>query len=107
MFVQAQNHGTSPEAYLDAFPLARVKEIHLGGHDEQSDETGAPLLIDAHGSPVADPVWSLYRPASSTRTGPLPTLIEWDNDVPDFAMLADEAAAAGRILARAAKRKAA
>ncbi len=60
VFVQAQNHGTSPEAYLDAFPLARVKEIHLGGHDEQSDETGAPLLIDAHGSPVADPVWSLF-----------------------------------------------
>ncbi len=61
VFVQAKNHGTSAEAYLDAFPLARVKEIHLGGHDEQSDETGAPLLIDAHGSPVADPVWSLYR----------------------------------------------
>ena len=61
VFVQAKNHGTSPETYLDAFPLARVKEIHLGGHDEQSDETGAPLLIDAHGSPVADPVWSLYR----------------------------------------------
>ena len=58
---QAKNHGTSPEAYLDAFPLDRVKEIHLGGHDEQSDETGAPLLIDAHGSPVADPVWPLYR----------------------------------------------
>lgn len=106
VFVQAQNHGTSPERYLDAFPLARVKEIHLGGHDEQSDEIGAPLLIDAHGSPVADPVWSLYARVIEA-AGPLPTLIEWDNDVPDFATLADEAAAAGRVLARAAKRKAA
>ena len=106
VFVQARNHGTSPEAYLDSFPLARVKEIHLGGHDEQSDETGAPLLIDAHGSPVADPVWSLFSRVIDA-AGPLPTLIEWDNDVPDFATLADEAAAAGRILARAEKRKAA
>ena len=106
VFVQARNHGTSPEAYLDSFPLARVKEIHLGGHDEQSDETGAPLLIDVHGSPVADPVWSLFSRVIDA-AGPLPTLIEWDNDVPDFATLADEAAAAGRILARAEKRKAA
>jgi uncharacterized protein (UPF0276 family) len=106
VFVQAKNHGTRPEDYLDAFPLVRVKEIHLGGHDAQSDETGAPLLIDAHGSRVADPVWQLYRRVIAA-AGPLPTLIEWDNDVPDFMTLADEAAAAGRILTRAAKRKAA
>jgi uncharacterized protein (UPF0276 family) len=106
VFVQARNHGTSAESYLDAFPLARVKEIHLGGHDEQSDDTGAPLLIDAHGSPVADPVWSLYQRVIAA-AGPLPTLIEWDNDVPDFVTLSDEAAAAGRILARAVKHKAA
>lgn len=106
VFVQARNHGTSPQTYLDSFPLERVKEIHLGGHDEQSDETGAPLLIDAHGSPVADPVWLLFGRVIDA-TGPLPTLIEWDNDVPDFATLADEAAVAGRILGRAAKRKAA
>jgi uncharacterized protein (UPF0276 family) len=106
VFVQAKNHGTGAEAYLDAFPLARVKEIHLGGHDEQSDDIGAPLLIDAHGAPVADPVWALFSKVIEA-AGPLPTLIEWDNDVPDFATLADEAAAAGRILSRAAKRKAA
>jgi uncharacterized protein (UPF0276 family) len=63
-------------------------------------------LIDAHGSPVTDPVWQLYSRVIAA-AGPLPTLIEWDNDVPDFAALADEAAAAGRILARAARRKAA
>jgi uncharacterized protein (UPF0276 family) len=106
VFVQAKNHGTSAEAYLAAFPLARVKEIHLGGHDEQTDDAGAPLLIDAHGAPVADPVWQLYANIIAA-AGPLPTLIEWDNDVPDFATLADEAAAAGRILTRAARAKAA
>ena len=106
VFVQAVNHATSPERYLDAFPLDRVKEIHLGGHERQCDETGAPLLIDAHGSPVADPVWTLYARVIET-TDALPTLIEWDNDVPEFATLAGEAAAASRILERAARRKAA
>jgi len=106
VFVQAVNHGTSPEAYLDAFPLSRVKEIHLGGHDAQEDETGAPLLIDAHGAPVADPVWALYERVIA-RTGTLPTLIEWDNDVPDWPVLAAQAHAAGAILARYGKREAA
>jgi uncharacterized protein (UPF0276 family) len=106
VFVQATNHGTSAEAYLAAFPLARVKEIHLGGHDAQCDETGAKLLIDAHGAPVADPVWSLYESVIA-HTGPLPTLIEWDNDVPDWPVLAAEARAAGAILSGVSKRKAA
>jgi uncharacterized protein (UPF0276 family) len=106
VFVQATNHGTSPQDYLANFPLYRVKEIHLGGHDAQSDETGAPLLIDAHGAPVADPVWALYESVIA-RTGPLPTLIEWDNDVPDWPILAAEARAAGTILARHATREAA
>lgn len=106
VFVQAKNHGTSAENYLSAFPLARVKEIHLGGHDEQSDETGAPLLIDSHGAPVADSVWSLYESVIA-RTGPLPTLIEWDNDVPAWPALAAEARAAKTILDRAARQKAA
>ena len=88
------------------FPLSRVKEIHLGGHDAQTDETGAPLLIDAHGAAVADPVWALYESVIA-HTGPLPTLIEWDTDVPDWPVLAAEARAAGAILANTAKRKAA
>jgi uncharacterized protein (UPF0276 family) len=106
VFVQAKNHGTSAEAYLTDFPLTRVKEIHLGGHDARQDETGAPLLIDAHGTAVADPVWELYDSVIA-RTGPLPTLIEWDNDVPEWTMLAAEARAAGAVLARHATRKAA
>jgi hypothetical protein len=106
VFVSAKNHGTDPFAYLAAFPLACVKEIHLGGHYEQTDDAGAPLLIDAHGSPVADPVWALYESAIA-RTGPLATLIEWDNDVPAWPQLAAEARAAWAILDRAAAAKAA
>ncbi|CAL8970492.1 hypothetical protein RHODGE_RHODGE_03625 [Rhodoplanes serenus] len=97
VFVSALNHGTDPRAYLAAFPLARVKEIHLGGHAETTDDTGAPLLIDAHGTPVADPVWTLYA-ETIARTGPLPTLIEWDNDVPAWPVLAAEAARARAVL---------
>jgi uncharacterized protein (UPF0276 family) len=106
VFVQATNHGTSPDDYLASFPLHRVKEIHLGGHDAQSDDTGAPLLIDSHGAPVADPVWALYERVIA-KTGPLPTLIEWDNDVPAWPVLAAEARAAKAILDRAARQRAA
>jgi len=102
VFVSSRNHGADPDAYLAAFPLDLVRQIHLGGHDVQTDDTGAPLLIDAHGSPVADPVWALYE-RTIARTGPLPTLIEWDNDVPDWPMLAAEAHAADAILRRAAR----
>jgi uncharacterized protein (UPF0276 family) len=104
VFVSATNHGTDPYAYLADFPLGRVKEIHLGGHADDTDGTGAPLLIDAHGSPVADPVWALYESVIA-RTGPLATLIEWDNDVPAWPQLSGEAAAAKAILDRAAARK--
>ena len=100
VFVSARNHDLDPLRYLAAFPLAQVREIHLGGHDEQADETGAPLLIDAHGTPVAEPVWTLYGHALA-RTGPLPTLIEWDNDVPAWPVLAAEARRAEAALARA------
>lgn len=96
VFVSAANHGFDPRGYLTAFPIAQVGEIHLAGHTETSDG-GAPLLIDAHGSPVAEPVWTLYAEVIA-RTGALPSLIEWDNDVPEFAVLAAEAARADAIL---------
>ncbi len=99
VFVSATNLQTSPQDYIAAFPAAHVGEIHLGGHDEDADDHGAPLLIDSHGREVADPVWALLDLALR-RTGPKPILIEWDNDVPDWPVLSAEAARAGAALAR-------
>jgi uncharacterized protein (UPF0276 family) len=87
--VSAVNHGFDAGAYLDAFPLEYVGEIHLAGFAEDRDADGMPLLIDAHDSPVASQVWTLYRRVLK-QTGPVPTLIEWDNDVPAFDVLAAE-----------------
>lgn len=105
VFVQAANHGIDARAYLRDFPLGRVREIHLAGHDVQTDDAGAPLLIDAHGSPVAEPVWTLYEEVLA-RTGPVASLIEWDNDVPSWPVLRAEAERAGDALERAARKAA-
>lgn len=99
VFVSAANLGHDPRAYLAAFPLDLVGEIHLGGHDEDADGA-APLLIDSHGAPVAAPVWALYAEVIAA-AGASPTLIERDNDVPAWPVLRDEAARAGLILAGA------
>ncbi len=96
VFVSTTNHRTDARAYLADFPLDKVGEIHLGGHAEEELPSG-PLLIDDHGSPVADPVWVLYA-ETVARAGALPTLIEWDNDVPPFAELLAEARRAAGIL---------
>jgi len=106
VFVSANNHATQPLSYLDSFPLDRVKEIHLGGHDEETDDKGDLLLIDTHGTPVAEAVWALYAHVIA-RTGPIATLIEWDNDVPDWPTLRAEAVAAQDILIRASRASAA
>jgi uncharacterized protein len=103
VFVSCTNLGGCPLNYLDAFPLDRVKEIHLGGHHQDTDDAGAPLLIDAHGSPVADRVWALYEHVLA-RTGPAPTLIEWDNDIPDWPTLRAQAEAAECLLTDARAR---
>lgn len=97
VFVSCTNQARDPHAYLADFPLDLVGEIHLGGHDAQGDSAGRPLLIDSHGAEVANPVWALY--AQVIRAGgPRPTLIEWDNDLPDWPTLAAEAARAHAIL---------
>ena len=98
VFVSCTNHRIDPRAWLAAFPLDIVGEIHLGGHAEEELPSG-PLLIDAHGTPVADPVWALYAEVIA-KTGPIPTLVEWDNDVPDWPILRAEAALAQAILDR-------
>jgi uncharacterized protein (UPF0276 family) len=99
VFVTATNHGFSPREYLSDFPLGLVGEIHLAGHDEQSDDEGYPLIIDSHDRPVADTVWRLFEGVIE-RAGPIPTLIEWDSEIPEWPRLAEEAAAAQAILAR-------
>jgi len=98
VFVSATNQNYSPEAYIDAFPVEYIGEVHLGGHDEQADDHGAPLLIDSHDAAVVDPVWALYARLIG-RSGPRPTLIEWDNDIPEWDVLAAEAARAQSVLA--------
>ena len=98
VFVQAANHGFGADGYLDAFPMEHVGEIHLGGHAQDTDEDGSLLLIDDHGCEVADPVWTLYERALA-HTGPMPTVIEWDNDVPAWPLLLVEAQRADRVLA--------
>lgn len=97
VYVSSVNQGFNPLEYITAFPLDMVGEIHLGGHDEDRDDHGARLLIDSHGAEIVDPVWSLYADTIA-RSGARPTLIEWDNDVPDWPVLASEAKRAALIL---------
>ena len=106
VFVAATNHNLDPRAYLASFPLAAVREIHLSGHSETIDDAGALLLIDSHDTPVKDPVWTLYEEVLE-RTGPIASLIEWDNDVPDWPVLLSQAAAANARLDATARRRAA
>lgn len=98
--VSAVNQGLSAQDYIRDFPLDLVGEIHLGGHEADQGDHGEALLIDSHSRPVADPVWALYADVI-TKSGPRPTLIEWDNDVPDWEVLCAEAGLAGAILAAA------
>jgi len=97
IYVSNTNQQTSSEEYITAFPVEHIGEIHLGGHDAQVDDYGDPLLIDSHNNPVVDPVWKLYE-SLINRIGPLPTLIEWDNDIPEWSVLANEARLADVIL---------
>ncbi|MFO6419299.1 DUF692 domain-containing protein [Hylemonella sp. W303a] len=101
VLVGAHNLGYDAQAYLDNFPTHAVMEIHLAGHrlDEahaensvagRAEVTRNPLLIDSHDSPVAEPVWALYDRLIA-RTGPRPTLIERDDNIPPFAELLREA----------------
>jgi uncharacterized protein (UPF0276 family) len=97
VYVCAVNHGFEARGYLDAFPLHRVGQIHLAGHASNRDQAGNLLLIDAHDRAVDPAVWALYE-HTLARTGALPTLIEWDNELPDWQGLQDEAALAQQRL---------
>jgi hypothetical protein len=86
VYVSATNFRFDPIAYLDSLPAAAVGEIHLAGHHAAEN---VDLLIDDHGSRVAPPVWELYA-AALKRIGPVPTLIEWDTNLPALEVLLDE-----------------
>ena len=94
--VNASNHGFDPIAYINAIEPGSVGEIHLAGFQDTGE-----ILIDTHGSVVSDDVWKLYAHAIR-RLGPVPTLIEWDTDIPALDVLLGEADKASRILANEA-----
>ncbi|MGM0585257.1 MAG: DUF692 domain-containing protein [Pseudomonadota bacterium] len=98
VYVSAMNQGFDPAAYLDAFPLHLVGEIHLAGHAVEIGADGGRLLIDTHDRRVDAEVWALYGRVVA-RAGPLPTLVEWDADIPALEVLLSEAAVVDRILA--------
>jgi uncharacterized protein len=97
VYVASINQQWDPLAYLDAFPFAAVQEIHLAGHTRETDEKGRALLIDTHDRAVADVVWDLYAHVVR-KTGPIPTLIEWDANVPGWSTLAAEASRADAVI---------
>ena len=100
IYVSASNHGWRASAYLAALPPAAVGEIHLAGHSVRRIDDARTLRIDDHGSRVAPEVWALYAEALA-RFGPVPTLIEWDTDVPPMAVLLEEAAHAAALIEEA------
>ena len=99
IYVSACNHGWDASAYLAGLPVASIGEIHVAGHSLQQLDGGRSIRIDDHGSPVAPPVWSLYAQALA-RFGPVPTLVEWDTNVPPIEVLRAEAAKAAACLAK-------
>jgi len=92
VFVTARNHGFVPTCYLDGLPEAAVAQFHLSGHDDSG-----PLRIDTHDRQVCSDVWELFRHAVR-RFGPRPTIVEWDDRLPPFAVLLEEAGRARAIL---------
>jgi len=96
VYVSCQNLGGDAAAYLEAIEPAAVEEIHLAGH-AVNDADGRAILIDDHGSRVAEAVWRLHARALA-RFGAVPTLVEWDTDVPPLAILLEEAAKASVML---------
>ena len=104
VYVSAHNLGLDAAQYLAALPADAIGEVHLAGHsvNDANGAGGRTILIDDHGSRVTPDVWTLYRRAIE-RFGPVPTLIEWDTDIPALAVLLDEAAIADRVAREASE----
>ena len=96
VYVSCRNFDEDAHAYLDALPKGAIAEIHLAGHATNQVD-GHTILIDDHGSKIAEPVWRLYAHALEL-FGPVPTLVEWDTNLPELGLLIEEAATAQRWL---------
>jgi uncharacterized protein (UPF0276 family) len=101
IYVSCQSHGWDACAYLAGLPPVAIGEIHLAGHAVRELADGKTLRIDDHGSQVIAEVWALYQQALA-RFGPVPTLIEWDNNIPPLDTLVREARHADRLIGVAA-----
>ncbi len=99
VYVSSVNHGFDPRQYIDAIPAARVRQIHLAGH-----ETHAGYLIDTHDHPVCEAVWQLYA-YTLQRCGSVPTMIERDDNIPALPALLDELDLARQVHAQALEPK--
>lgn len=99
IYLSSHNMGFDPRHYIDQLSASAIGELHLGGFSPEDDDAlpGATLLIDTHDRTVADPAWDLYAYAIR-RFGRVPTLIEWDNNIPPFATLLAETTRADRIV---------
>jgi len=86
VYVNSQNHGFDPYRFIDQMPLARVRQLHLAGHTLIGE-----TIIDTHIGPIIDPVWQLYRYTLKRAGRLIPTLIEWDQDIPHLHEVIDEA----------------
>jgi len=95
VYVSARNHGFDAQDYLDAIPAALVAQIHLAGHSDLGTH-----LFDTHSTPVCDDVWALFARTVARLPG-VPVLIEWDEDIPAFERLEEEAARAARVASAA------
>jgi len=100
VYVSSINHQRDPLAYIEALPLHAVGEIHLAGFAEDADNLGDRLLIDDHGAPIDQAVWTLYQQVLD-KIGPMATLIERDNQLPAFAVLLAEAGQSEELLKQA------
>ncbi len=98
LYVNQKNLDQNAVEFLNALNHSVVKEIHLGGYTDKGD-----YFLDAHNNPVSEPVWSLYELAIQKFKG-IPTLIEWDNDLPDFNVLLQEQQKAMAIMSKTSEK---
>jgi len=96
IYLSAHNLGFDADRYIAELPAEVIAELHLGGFTPEPEEGGGEVLIDTHGSRIAEPVWAFYSRALK-RFGPKPTLIEWDNDVPALDVILAETARADAV----------